>query len=638
MERTAGDLITAKYRLEEKLGSGGFGDVWLASDLDLRRPVAIKFLKSAQDEARQRFSLEAEALARLDHPNCVRVFDFGEEAEGAPFLVTQYVRGPTLDEWLMSGPAPSVVLNVAIQLADAIAHAHSRDITHRDIKPANIVITEGSTGPKAMLLDFGVAKLAGVEHADITKTGVVIGTPGYMSPEQLRAGTIGAPTDVYAFGVVLFEMFSGGRLFTRTTMLELAMAHLLDAPPSLERTPSADVRDLVGAMLRKDASTRPTLAVVARVLRGEPSARPRAVGSAERRRPTPVLAPARGYGRWIAALVTLAALIVVAFVAHDPMEPADSTLPTSQRGKVPNALVRTALPPTPPPRDAGQAAADVAGRPDGGSPGCGSAREPGVWWLDRPMGGAKVGVRIPPQYDPQRPAPVLVMFHDVLQSPDHIFQIGDLAALADRDGFVMIVPPDDDVGSTWLTTGDIEDAVLTIRAVSEALCLDMRRIYIIGHGNGGYAATRVTCAMDGVLAVAQTSHRMGGRAGERLCESERPRVPTMFISMKDDRTNPFADVPDCLGKTRWTLAEHEELLRSDHRCSARYNPRGETCQALRCEVPLSLCHPDGGRDWASMPARFATTNPLCSSPSGEFDFASAIWAFFDRVAPFAPPP
>ncbi len=633
MEQTPGDLITARYRLEDKLGSGGFGDVWLARDLESGRNVAVKFLKHADHEARQRFNLEAEALARLDHPHCVRILDFGGINQRAPYLVTEYVRGPTLDEWLMRRPAGDAVLKVASQIAHALAHAHSRNITHRDIKPANIVIAEAATGPKAMLLDFGVSKLAGVKHADITKTGVVLGTPGYMSPEQLRAGAIAAPTDIYAFGVLLFEMFEGRPPFVAPTMLELAMAHVFEPVPTLASAPSADIRDLVRSMLQKDAATRPSVVVVAAVLRGEPFTPPSAAGGEERRHPQPT--PPRAYRRWILGSVAVA-LVVAAYVrmqADDaPVQPAVT--------RPPNPLVRTASTASAPARDAGASAAivDAATRPDGGSTGCGRELGVGDHWLKRASGGDQVGVRVPPQYNAHQPAPILVMFHDVLQAPTDMLKIADLMALADRDGVVVIVPADDDVGSTWLTRRDFDEAAGAIHFVSESLCLDMRRIYVIGHGNGGYAATGLACALNGVVAIAQTSHRLGGDVSDMRCDGERPPAPTMLVSMRDDPANPIADVPDCLGRRRWSLPAHEDLLRNEHQCSSRYDPGGRSCQALKCQVPLTLCHPKGGRDWASMPSRFATDLPWCRSPAGEFNFAGEIWSFFQRAAPFGSMP
>jgi serine/threonine protein kinase/Tfp pilus assembly protein PilF len=225
------------YRIEAKLGAGGMGEVYRASDARLNREVAIK-VSAAQFS--ERFEREAKAIAALNHPNICHIYDVGPN-----YLVMEYVEGAPL-----KGPLPpKQALKYAAQIAAALEAAHAKGIIHRDLKPANIIAT--STGA-VKLLDFGVAKQSGSEPADgqtqydriqgmgITQAGMVVGTPSYMSPEQAEGKPADARSDIFSFGTVLYELLSGRRAFTGGTTAATigAVVHkdpdVLDAPPALE--------------------------------------------------------------------------------------------------------------------------------------------------------------------------------------------------------------------------------------------------------------------------------------------------------------------------------------------------------------------------------------------------------------------
>jgi serine/threonine protein kinase len=243
------------YRITAKLGAGGMGEVFLAEDTRLGRKAAIKFLPAemvADPVRRQRFLNEARAASALNHPHVCVVYDVGETEGGLPFLAMEFVEGQSLDVLVKQGPLEiSRIVDIAVQVADALDAAHNRRIVHRDIKPANISLNERG---QVKVLDFGLAKrlradadgLAVTQDIQQTQEGQVLGSPSYMSPEQALGQDLDQRTDIFSLGVVLYELATGQRPFTGSHFAEIvtkivhaqppAIARLnYDVPPELER-------------------------------------------------------------------------------------------------------------------------------------------------------------------------------------------------------------------------------------------------------------------------------------------------------------------------------------------------------------------------------------------------------------------
>jgi tetratricopeptide (TPR) repeat protein len=258
-----------QYQIRAKVGAGGMGEVYRAHDSRLRRDVAIKVLPRdfAGDYARlQRFEQEARATSALNHPNILTVHDIGAH-DGAPFIVSELLEGEELRGYLKRGPLPrAVALDYTQQIAAGLAAAHARGIVHRDLKPENVFVTSDGF---VKILDFGLAKLTEVaEASDASATtslgaktmpGAVMGTAGYMSPEQARGGEIDARSDIFSLGVVLYEMVAGRTPFTGANTIDVLGAILNQEPPPLRQfAPDvpASLERLIAKAIRKDPGDR----------------------------------------------------------------------------------------------------------------------------------------------------------------------------------------------------------------------------------------------------------------------------------------------------------------------------------------------------------------------------------------------
>ena len=278
-----GREIVGRFRILAKLGEGGMGAVYRGEQISLKRAVAIKVLRpelSANQQLLRRFSAEAEAVAKLDHPNTVKVYDFGQDTDGSLFIAMELIEGKPLRSVLTeSGPLPPTrALRIALQIAASLVDAHAASIVHRDLKPDNVMLVDkGRQHDIVRVLDFGIAKLRDDSRQTqnaMTQAGDMLGTPQYMAPEQIKGEAIDGRTDVYALGCMLYEMVTARLPFEATTLMAMLSKHLLEMPflPSQRRADlglSPAIDHVVMTALQKDPNARPpSMEVYAEMLAG----------------------------------------------------------------------------------------------------------------------------------------------------------------------------------------------------------------------------------------------------------------------------------------------------------------------------------------------------------------------------------
>ena len=251
------DKKISHYKIIEKLGEGGMGVVYKAIDTSLNRPVAFKFLPSylTKDEStRKRFVVEAQAASALDHPNICSIHEINKTDDGHQYICMAYYQGESLRDKIKKGPIPlDLALDIFVQLAQGLAAAHEKNIIHRDIKPGNIIITEKD---EVKIVDFGLAKLAGI---DLTKSTSSKGTAAYMCPEQIRGEKVDHRSDIWALGIVLYEMLTAHLPFEGDYPEPMMFSIVNEKPHPLSKYISGFpelLQTIIDRLLKKDAGER----------------------------------------------------------------------------------------------------------------------------------------------------------------------------------------------------------------------------------------------------------------------------------------------------------------------------------------------------------------------------------------------
>lgn len=279
------EIVGQRYRIRRLLGRGGMSTVWLADDTATNKLVAVKLLNqelSDNPEFRQRFQNEAAAARSVSSPNVVRIVTYQESrtaGHDACYIVMEYIRGESLSEVLqrLDNLPEHLVIDVIEQTAHGLSAIHAAGLIHRDIKPGNLLVTPEGT---VKITDFGIAKAA--EAVPLTRTGMVVGTAQYVSPEQAQGKSVQPATDIYSLGCVAYEIVSGQRPFQGDSTVAIAVAHISQPPPPLPPSVDPRLRELIGIMLRKDpqrryADGRELAKAVLRVRSGQRPPQPRGI-------------------------------------------------------------------------------------------------------------------------------------------------------------------------------------------------------------------------------------------------------------------------------------------------------------------------------------------------------------------------
>jgi serine/threonine protein kinase/tetratricopeptide (TPR) repeat protein len=256
----SGDVVDNKFEILAELGSGGIGTVYEAKHLLLGKSVAIKILQPhglLSEKTHKRFSREALLTSELSHPNIVAVREFGIDSQNRPYLVMEYLQGISLDKLIGSGITSNslIYLRFASQIAQGMAHAHEQNIVHRDLKASNVIVSGSS--PKdyvARIVDFGIARMTTDEESSLTKTGEIVGTPNYMSPEQATGRQADERSDIYSFGCLLYEMCEGRPPFSGDSMMAVISQHIHSTAP--RGTIASDIWPLIERCMAKKPEDR----------------------------------------------------------------------------------------------------------------------------------------------------------------------------------------------------------------------------------------------------------------------------------------------------------------------------------------------------------------------------------------------
>jgi serine/threonine-protein kinase len=259
-----GAVVGGRYRLEQRIGKGGMAVVYRATQSNVDRPVAVKILNAevtGNEQVVSRFELEARVIARLRHPNTIKLLDVGRTEDERLFLVTELLEGAPLNRLLRRAEITAMrAVRIIGQVAESLAEAHAAGIVHRDLKPANLFVERVGRLDVAKVLDFGIAKL--MDGPRWTAIGAIFGTPAYMSPEQAQGLPVDAKSDIYSLGVILYECLSGELPFPGTSSAVIISQHIKEPPRPLSSLPHAirlphELEALAMQMLEKKPESRP---------------------------------------------------------------------------------------------------------------------------------------------------------------------------------------------------------------------------------------------------------------------------------------------------------------------------------------------------------------------------------------------
>lgn len=606
-----------RYHIERQLGEGGFSTVYACRVDGSNAMAAVKVLRPKTDgtydrNTMARFRREAESLSRLESPHVVNLIDYGEH-DGLLFLATEHLEGQDLAAYLKRVPRVDehVALHILRQLLAALEDAHRHGLLHRDIKPENIRIEQRGDDPFFVtLFDFGLARSTDDSHPAVTATGELVGTPRYMSPEQLRGASLTPASDIYSLGVVMLEMLVGRDALHGGSwgaqLDRLRTGHVL-AAPMLEQI-SPRMRELIGAMTttRENARLRTVAAVRSRLATG-PNARP------ETRR------DAKLWGILIASIIGIVGLgaVIISLLTPNPEPPATIGLEHERDNRAQSLLVTADVASHPPTDDAGATAVD---RECGAPPFLGD----GLFARDVPG-------YIPRSYVKGKAHPLVIMFHQWDESGPKMLEYTGFREMAERDQVVLVAPTTPD---KLLTTWDPAIGPRIKEIVEASLCVDPERIYLVGQASGGEVVFSMLCE-PWVAAIATNGYRL--KVGQPICKSDKAK-PYLMLAARHSAVSPFEGGPgECSYSTtsKVSVREQEKLWLAQAECGApkrkleKLSNDANECYEWDCDARFRSCHLDGDQKWpGSVPGqRYNILAPDCVGVSPDFPTSDVVWEF-----------
>ncbi len=481
------------------------------------------------------------------------------------------------------------------------------------LKPENVLVADGAPEHDCIrVVDFGLAKLGGREQADITQTGEIFGTPVYMSPEQLRGSrSVTAATDLYAVGIMMYELLEGRAPFQGSTSLEIGMKHLTEAAPPVTADCPPALRDLVAALLHKDPAARPPGAeALANELRwiAHPHSRPPRAHETSTR---PLAL--------VAASMVIAALLTALFVVFGNDAPRETPSSLAAERKVNPLIVGHS------PRedasggvDLGIDAHEIA---DTSAPA--PARTGEFKW------DSTFSVVVPTNYEPQRAVPLVVFLHE---SAQNVRKDTGFPQLAERKGFLFAYAHTSHVRA-W-EKPDLDALRSLLATLQESYSIDADRIFAVGHVTGGELAERLLCGnFPEFDAIATTSTR--SKVDQELCTVA---IPYLHLAPMKDGYTPIEGGESCSGVNKISLAAHESDWRKINGCAGPKRDlkhyKTTKCMTWQCKTPFEVCHLDGGHNWPKGGKRPLDALFLkCDGEAADFPFEERIWEFFERQSP-----
>lgn len=607
MMYAAGQLIAQRYRVERELGAGGFGEVFEATDVTTGKHVAIKVTRpdDGQDylpATKARFQREARAVEQLESPHTVRLLDAGDSG-GKLFMAFEMVPGEDLRQLLERERRlqPAMAVHVLRQLLDSLGEAHRAGILHRDIKPENIRVFATDNNPMFVkLLDFGLARPTEQgAPGGITKTGELLGTPRYMSPEQLKAEPLTPASDIYSLGIVLLEMLLGSAAIQGGGLADqfdrMRTGHVFSSP-ELRR---------IGPELAR---------VIERMTAVDPDQRFQSADAVLATWTTTAKPTSRNRASILVAATAAAVVLLVAALLLVWPRPSENVPPQTR------TAVLVEQPPVaqpaaqPRPRDAGQSAPLEPlkfpdARPGVGSAGCTKNVAP-----DDEL------IYVPPGYEPGTPHPVIVfMPRDLSETAlvvarlhaeqgekpleRHRLAMLDATRLldyADEHDLLVLIPRAE---QGWNPDPNRGPILRSIEKTQQSLCVDTSRLFLVADFESGAVALDFG-ASDWVAAIAVYAFMPERWRVERLVQSGKP---TLWLTPTNSRRVPM-NGDSCLGEEHPTLSEWEATLRGFNGCDDTAVDidvaPGASCRRWSCEAPLWSCAIAGGYHWPN------TKNPV----------------------------